>query len=126
MHLCRVEGVDQLIGIGLAVGFVLTAVAAQLVKLAFRHQWLTETWAQIPVVGLALTCFATAQLLGGSGFIASFAGGLLFGALVKQHREQLLEAAEGTGDVLALITWTIFGVAVVGQAVGSFEWRIVL
>jgi NhaP-type Na+/H+ or K+/H+ antiporter len=38
----------------------------------------------------------------------------------------LLLAAEGTGDTLALITWVIFGSAVVGQAIGSFSWAMVL
>jgi NhaP-type Na+/H+ or K+/H+ antiporter len=75
---------------------------------------------------LALACFATAQLLGGSGFIAAFSGGLLFGARAKQHREEFLRAAEGTGDTMALITWVIFGSAVVGQAIGHFDWIILL
>lgn len=39
-----------------------------------------------------------------------------------QHRDEFLLAAEGTGDTLALITWVIFGSAVVGQAVGNFSW----
>jgi NhaP-type Na+/H+ or K+/H+ antiporter len=116
--------VAEEIGIGLAVGLVLTAFAVELIKVAGRHQWLTPTWVQLPVVALACTCFATAQSLGGSGFIAAFVGGLLFGGLERQHREAFLRAAEGTGDTLALITWVIFGSAVVGQAAGHFSWRI--
>jgi NhaP-type Na+/H+ or K+/H+ antiporter len=118
--------VAEEIGIGLAVGLVVTGVGVQLLKLAARHQWLTHTWIQIPVVALAITCFATAQFLGGSGFIAAFVGGLLFGALARQQREKFLLAAEGTGDTLALITWIAFGVLVVGKAIGYFEWRLVL
>jgi sodium/hydrogen antiporter len=118
--------VAEEIGIGLAVGVVLSLLAVQLLGYAGRHQWLTPTWLQIPVVALALTCFATAQSLGGSGFIASFAGGLLFGGLARQHREMLLRAAEGTGDTFALITWVIFGSAVIGQALGYFNWRLFL
>ena len=38
----------------------------------------------------------------------------------------LLLAADGTGDTLALITWVVFGAAVVGQAIGSFSWDVVL
>ncbi|MDH3888147.1 MAG: cation:proton antiporter, partial [Gammaproteobacteria bacterium] len=102
------------IGIGLAVGLLLTLAAAKLLKTALRRKWLTPTWIQIPVVALALSCFAVAQLLGGSGFIAAFSGGLLFGALAQTERDQFLLAAEGTGDTLALITWVIFGSAVVG------------
>jgi len=118
--------VAEEIGIGLAVGVVLTTVAVFLLRFAHKHQWLTPTWLQVTVIALALACFATAQLLGGSGFIASFTGGLLFGAFVKQRREALLEGAEAMGDTFALITWVIFGAAVIGQAVGSFDWRIVL
>ncbi len=114
------------IGIGLAVGLLLTALAVGLLKFAWRRHWLTETWIQIPIVALALACFAAAQLIGGSGFIAAFSGGLLFGVLVKLQREELLRAAEGTGDTMALITWVIFGAAVVSRAMGNFSWVILL
>jgi NhaP-type Na+/H+ or K+/H+ antiporter len=114
------------IGIGLAVGLLLTLAAAKLLKTALHRKWLTPTWIQVPVVALALSCFAVAQLLGGSGFIAAFSGGLLFGALAKTERDEFLLAAEGTGDTLALITWVIFGSAVVGQAIGHFSWTILL
>jgi len=118
--------VAEEIGIGLAVGLALTTMAASLLRFAKGKGWLTHTWIQIPVVALALGCFAVAQFLGGSGFIAAFSGGLLFGVLAKQHREEFLLAAEGTGDTLALITWVIFGSAVVGQTVGQFSWLILL
>ncbi|MGD8876806.1 MAG: cation:proton antiporter [Syntrophobacterales bacterium] len=120
------ELVAEEIGIGLAVGLVLTTMASVLLKFAKGQGWLTHTWIQIPVVALALGCFGVAQFLGGSGFIAAFTGGLLFGVLAKQHREEFLLAAEGTGDTLALITWVIFGSAVVGQAMGHFSWLILL
>jgi len=118
--------VAEEIGIGLAVGLFFTTMAGWLLKFAKGQQWLTHTWIQVPVVALALGCFAVAQFLGGSGFIAAFSGGLLFGVLAKQHREEFLLAAEGTGDTMALITWVIFGSAVVGQAVGQFSWLILL
>jgi len=119
--------VAEELGIGLAVGVVLTVVAVQLLHFSARHHWVTGTWLQLPVVGLAVTCFAAAQSLGGSGFIASFTGGLLFGYLTKkQHAETLLRAAEATGDTLALITWVIFGSLVLGQAIGYLSKRLML
>ncbi len=118
--------VAEEIGIGLAVGLLLTMLAAGLIKFARRRNWLTETWIQIPVVALALACFAAAQFIGGSGFIAAFSGGLLFGVLAKEHREEFLRAAEGTGDTMSLITWVIFGAAVVSKAIGNFSWTVVL
>ncbi|RLA38816.1 MAG: sodium:proton antiporter [Gammaproteobacteria bacterium] len=114
------------IGIGLAVGLALTFIAVLLLRTALQRKWLTATWTQLPVVALAVACFATAQHFGGSGFIATFTGGLLFGVLEKDVRNEFLRAAEGTGDTLALITWVIFGAAVIGQAVGNFSWSVLL
>ena len=114
------------LGIGAGVGIVLTGVGAWLMKRFAGRGWITETWRQLPVVALALACFALAQLIGGSGFIASFVGGLLFGWLAREHKHGLLLAAEGTGDTLSLVTWVLFGGAVVGQAVAGFTWEVVL
>jgi len=114
------------IGIGSGVGLGLTLIGTRMVKQADARGWITETWHQLPVPALAVSCFALAQILGGSGFIAAFAGGLLFGALAKKHKPKFLLAAEGTGDTLALITWVVFGAAVVGQSIGAFSWQVVL
>jgi NhaP-type Na+/H+ or K+/H+ antiporter len=122
--------VFEQIGIGLAVGLVLTFNAVKLLKYARYRQWLTKTWTQIPIFALALSCFSVAQLLGGSGFIAAFSGGLLMAFmekdLSKKVKEDYLLTSEGAGDTLALITWVTFGAAVVGQAIGYFSWTILL
>ena len=118
--------VAQQIGIGVAVGIGLTLLGGWLLQLCANRGWVTESWQQLPVVALSLVCFAVAQKLGGSGFIACFSGGLLFGAVTKHHKETFLLAAEGAGDTLALITWVIFGSAVVGQAIGNFSWQVLL
>jgi NhaP-type Na+/H+ or K+/H+ antiporter len=118
--------VAQAIGIGVAVGAGLTFLGVKLLTRFADRGWVTETWRQLPVPAMAVTCFALAQWLGGSGFIACFAGGMLFGGLEKQHKHKLMLAAEGTGDTLALITWVVFGAAVVGQSIGSFSWEVLL
>jgi NhaP-type Na+/H+ or K+/H+ antiporter len=129
------EGTTQLaltllaeeIGIGGLVGVGLTLLGWFLLKRFAERGWVTETWVQLPVPALAVACFAVAQWIGGSGFIASFVGGLLFGRIVsKQHKHKLLLAAEGTGDTLALITWIVFGAAVVGRSIGSLSWQVLL
>ena len=74
---------------------------------------MSPTWINITVVALAFACFGTAQAFGGSGFIASFVGGLLYGGLLKPHHEELLHAAESIGDTFALLTWVLFGAAFV-------------
>jgi NhaP-type Na+/H+ or K+/H+ antiporter len=74
---------------------------------------------------LALGNFAGAQLVGGSGFIAAFVGGLLFGTMVKERKHVLLLAAEGTGETVALVTWVVFGAVVVGHTIERIVWEAV-
>ncbi len=118
--------VAEAVGIGVAVGAGLTFLGVLLLNRCVDREWITETWRQLCVPAMAVSCFAVAQWLGGSGFIACFIGGMLFGGIEKGHKHKFLLAAEGTGDTLALITWVVFGAAVVGQSIGSFSWDVVL
>jgi sodium/hydrogen antiporter len=80
------------IGIGIAVGIGLTVLGVCLINMFDKRGWITETWRQLSVVALAMACFALAQSLGGSGFIASFTGGLLFGGIAKRYKHSFLLA----------------------------------
>lgn len=118
--------VSQAVGIAVVVAVGATLLSTWLIKVSEDRQWVTESWRQLAVPALAVSSFAIAQWLGGSGFIACFVGGLLFGGIEKQHKRKLLLAAEGTGDTLALITWVVFGAAIVGQTIGHFSWQVLL
>ena len=114
----------QAIGIGLAVGIIGGSVGSRMVAFFARRNWVAGTWLQLPVIALALLCFASAQWLGGSGFIACFVGGLLFGGMAKRDKQQFLDAAEGIGDALALVTWFVFGAAAIGLTWHQLTWQI--
>ncbi|MFT5718480.1 MAG: NhaP-type Na+/H+ or K+/H+ antiporter, partial [Oleiphilaceae bacterium] len=114
------------LGVGLFVGLAMVAVSVHLIRYAFRQGWITPGWSQMIVIALAISSFAMAQAVGGSGFIAAFCGGLLFGYLQKDHREELLHSSESVGDTFALITWVLFGAAVVGSSIPSLTWPIVM
>jgi len=120
------ELVAREIGIGLAVAVVLTLVAVKLMTLSIQHGWFTEVWAQIPVVTLALACFTTAQSLHGSGYIAAFVGGLLFGHFAREKTHRLVMAGEGIAELLAMLTWLVFGAAVIGQLWATMTLDVVI
>ncbi len=113
------------IGIGAVIGIGLAVAGARALRTAAGRGWTAEPWLGIPIVGLAFACFGFAQTAGGSGFIACFTGGLLFGALAKEHKHAVLEGAEGTGEVFSLLTWVVFGAAVVLQHPGVTDWRVI-
>ncbi|MGC1479651.1 MAG: cation:proton antiporter, partial [Chthoniobacterales bacterium] len=110
------------VGIGLAVGLGVTWLCVWGIRLAGSPDRIPPVWRQVLAVGVAFAAFAAGQLLGGSGFIASFCGGLLFGAMNHGHKDALLEAAEGTGNVMSMITWTLFGAVVFGLYLENCGW----
>ncbi|MBY5992430.1 cation:proton antiporter [Ferrimonas balearica] len=103
------------LGIGLLVGLGGTALAGSFLRFCHRRGYLEELWLFIAVAALALALFATAQSLHGSGYIAAFSGGLLFGYLAKEHTHTAVIGAEVDGESLAMLTWFVFGAAVVGH-----------
>jgi sodium/hydrogen antiporter len=105
---------------------VLTGIANPILRVAHRSGWIGGHWADVQIVALAAACFAAAQALGGSGFIACFVGGLLFGARHERGGHDLLRGAETTGETLALVTWVAFGAGVVGQMAYRITWSSLL
>ena len=114
------------LGIGMAVGLSLAGVGELLLRWCFKQGWVTQVWKQVTVVGLAIACFSIADSLHGSGYIAAFTGGLLFGYLAKEHTHKLVLAAEGTGETLALVTWMMFGIMVISPVLKFFTWEVVV
>ena len=115
------------IGIGLLAGVGLAVLGVCALRFAGSRGWLAASWRQLPAIALALTAFAAAQALGGSGFIASFVGGLVAGGMARQQsaKHDLLLAAEGAGNVFALLTWSLFGAVVIGQVPQRLTWGII-
>ena len=114
------------IGIGVAIGVGLAWLGSRGLRASGRRGWLEDPWVALPIVGLAFACFTLTQFAGGSGFIACFVGGLTFGAITPEHKQAVLEGAEGTGEAFSMMTWVVFGAAIVLQHPGTADWRVVL
>jgi NhaP-type Na+/H+ or K+/H+ antiporter len=114
------------LGIGMAVGLGFAAAGATLLRWCWKQGWVSKIWIQATVPALALLSFAVAQNLHGSGYIAAFTGGLLFGSMAKESTHRLVHAAEGAGEVLALMTWVLFGAAVIGDTIDLLTWQVIV
>jgi sodium/hydrogen antiporter len=124
VHAIRV--VVEELGIGLMVGLVLTWLTTLMLRFAERQGWISEHWAEVPMVALAAACFAVAQEAGGSGFIACFVGGLLLSWLRRSGNEEPLRGAVATGEALALLTWIAFGIGALAQIISRLTWTALL
>jgi sodium/hydrogen antiporter len=105
--------VSEQIGYGLLGGAVAGAAAAAVVKFS---RLIAEPWLQvIPVAGAALA-YGIALALGGSGFIAAFVAGGLFGYLAPHESERASLFAEEVGGLLGGVTFLVFGAILLGPA----------
>ena len=120
------ELLGEEVGIGLAVGVVLSLSAAKVVRLAKEAHSLGHVWQSMTVPALAILIFAVAQGLHGSGYIAAFVGGLCFRAAMKEDVHAMLLPAEGAGEVLAMTAWVLFAMMLLPAALPHVGWSQVI
>jgi NhaP-type Na+/H+ or K+/H+ antiporter len=104
--------VVEAIGWGIFGGVVAGAIAAYVLRVTKARGWMAGHWAQVvPVVG-AVGSFGLADSRGGSGFIAAFVGGVVYG--IVSAKDDHVEFSEELGSVLNGVTLIVFGAAVLG------------
>jgi NhaP-type Na+/H+ or K+/H+ antiporter len=114
------------IGIGLIAGMAITYLADLLIHRAIDKHEISPSWKPIVIIALVVALFAFAQILEGSGFIACFVGGILYGKINQQDKAHLLESAEGAGDTLGLLTWFLFGIISPSGLIKGFSWEVLV
>jgi sodium/hydrogen antiporter len=112
------------IGYGILGGAASGVAVSAIVRVAGRRDLITKPWLQvIPVAGAALA-YGIAAGLGGSGFIAAFLAGGIFGALAGRHGEQAAPFIEQAGNLLNATTFILFGAILLGPALTHVTWQI--
>ena len=97
------------IGYGVIGGVLAGIVAAYIVKLGVPRGLIEAHWLQVvPVAGAALA-YGVAVWLGGSGFIAAFVGGMVFGGIRRDTGGEVIELTEEVGSLLGGVTFILFG-----------------
>ena len=100
--------------------------AAAVVAIAYRRNLISGSWLQvIPAAGAGLAC-GIAAALGGSGFIAAFLAGAIFGTLAARESEEASRLNEELGDLLGGLTFLIFGAVLLGTALKHVTWQAAL
>jgi NhaP-type Na+/H+ or K+/H+ antiporter len=123
-HAIRI--VVEQIGYGLLGGVAAGLAATAVIVIADRRHLVSDSWLQvIPVAGAGLA-YGIAVALGGSGFIAAFIAGAIFGALVSRESEEASRLSEELGGLLGGVTLLTFGAVLLGPALEHLSWSIVL
>ncbi len=118
--------VAEEIGYGILGGVAAGLVAAAVVAIGYRRNLISGSWLQvIPVAGAGLA-YGLAVALGGSGFIAAFLAGAIFGAVAPRPSEEASRLNEEVGGLLGGVTFLIFGAVLLGPALERVSWQIAL
>jgi NhaP-type Na+/H+ or K+/H+ antiporter len=121
-----VSVIAEEIGYGVLGGAAAGVFSAELLLRAGRRQLITPLWRQaVPLAGAALA-YGLASGLGGSGFIAAFVAGLIFGRRVGDRTEAVSRFTEGLSALLGGITFLVFGAVLLGPSLEQIDWRIAL
>ena len=114
------------IGYGIVGGVVAGLMIAAIVRVAGRRHLIAGAWLQvIPAAGAALA-YGIAVGLDGSGFIAAFVAGAVFGGLLGRDPAEVNRLVDEVGGVLNGVTFLIFGAILLGPALGHLSWHLVL
>jgi len=86
-HVEPVKVVLEEIGFGGLGGILAGLVGAWLLRTFAAKGWIDQTWQQIIGVATPLLAYTVASALGGSGSIAAFVAGIVFGAIARDRAE---------------------------------------
>ena len=103
------------IGLGIVAAVVVGYLGGKLLAFAKDHGWTSEVSEQIAILALALLAYEGAVAIGGNGFVAAFAGGILFGASTRGRLGAAVRFTETLGLSASFLVWSIFGALFVGE-----------
>ena len=97
------------IGLGLVVGVALGAAATYVFA---RIPRAVGTFAPVASLAAAALAFGTADVIGGSGFLAVYLVGLAVGSTPSRYRRQLVAFHEGVAFVAQVVLFVVLGLLV--------------
>ncbi|WP_455755995.1 cation:proton antiporter [Sulfurimonas sp.] len=118
----------QQITLGTIIGALVGWIGGTLISYYADKDTMNSTFQRLVAGSLAVLSFALAEIVHGNGFIAAFAGGLLFGYSVKSDeiRERIQEFGEAEGQQLILFVFLIFSMVMLPQAVEYWDIKALI
>ncbi len=112
--------------VSVALGLAIGAIGATVMVRSCRRGWMSQTWAQLATLALALSCFGAGEQLHASGFVTAFAGGLAYAMVSSDELTDTTKVSDALGELLELLVFAIFGGFAVIQVWRDVSWQLVV
>ncbi len=113
------------VGLGLGVGAAVGALGVVVLVRASRAGWVDGLYAQLATLAVAVLALTVALAVGGNGFVAAFTAGLAFGGFSRGTGDHLAEYSEDSGQLLAAVSFFLFGNVLIPAALERPTWQAV-
>lgn len=118
-------GVMQ-VTLGPLAGAIIGYAGARLLDAAAERGWATTAFQGIGILSLSVLSYVLAEMIGGNGFISAFVGGLVLGNSLRHPCTYLFEFMESEGQLLMLITFLVFGAALLPEGLAHVDATFVV
>ena len=112
----------------LLAGGAVGLIGGLVVAWSRRHEWMSDTWAQLATLALAFICFQLGEWIEASGFVAAFTGGLAFSFITRRRTDEDIptQVSDAAAQLLELMVFAMFGAFAVIDGWLRADWRVVL
>jgi sodium/hydrogen antiporter len=112
--------------LGPALGALTGYVAITLLEQVRKRVGVRRDYESLYALGVAFTAYAAAETVGGSGFLAAFAAGIVIARLDVELCDCFLDYGQATAEMFLLFTFVAFGAWLIWSGFGVADFRTVL
>jgi len=112
--------------LGPALGALVGYVSITLLEKIRSRVGVRRDYESLYALGIAFTAFAAAEAVGGSGFLAAFAAGLVVAAMDVELCDCFLDYGQATAEMFLLFTFVAFGAWLIWSGFSVADGRTLL
>ena len=112
--------------LSLGVGLVVGGLGGVIISRSLRRRWMSDTWAQLATLAVALLCFQLGEVLHASGFVAAFVGGFAYATIARHVGTRApTQFTDAAAQLLELVVFALFGGYAVIAGWRDAGWRVI-